>query len=147
MAVARVKWVDENVFLGIDSEGRAALMSSGQGPGVSPMQMLLLGLGGCSSVDVVNILQKQHQPLVGVEVLVDGARAQEFPKAWERIHMHYVVSGAGLDPHKVERAIQLSVEKYCGAHATLAGVAHITHDFEIREVSPTGAPAAEAVVE
>jgi putative redox protein len=143
MTVARVKWVDENTYLGVDSDGRATLMSSGQGPGVSPMQMLLLGLGGCSSVDVVNILQKQRQPLTGVEVIVDGARGQDHPKPWERIHMHYVVSGAGLDPHKVERAIQLSVEKYCGVHATLSGVAHITHDFEILEVAAAG-PAIEA---
>jgi putative redox protein len=132
----RVKWVEDNTFLGIDVNGKAALMTGGgDGPGVSPMQMLLLGLGGCSMVDVVSILQKQHQPLADIEIQIDAKRAEELPRPWETIHMHYVVSGDGLDPHKVERAIHLSVEKYCGAHATLSGVAQITHDFEIRTLS------------
>ena len=135
---ARVKWIDGHTFLGTDVNGKAALMTGGgDGPGVSPMQMLILGLGGCSMVDVVNILQKQRQPLAGVEIELDAKRAEELPRPWETIHMHYIVTGEGLDPHKVERAINLSVEKYCGAHATLAGVAKITHDFEIR--TPTTA--------
>ena len=135
---ARVKWIDEHTFLGTDVNGKAALMTGGgDGPGVSPMQMLILGLGGCSMVDIVNILQKQRQPLAGVEIELDAKRAEELPRPWETIHMHYIVTGEGLDPHKVERAINLSVEKYCGAHATLVGVAKITHDFEIR--TPTTA--------
>jgi len=130
---ARVKWIEGNTFLGIDVNGKAAVMSGGgDGPGVSPMQMLLLGLGGCSMVDVVSILQKQRQPLVDVEIQIDANRAEDLPRPWETIHLHYIVTGAGLDPNKVERAINLSVEKYCGAHATLSGVAKITHDFEIR---------------
>ena len=135
---ARVRWIDGHTFLGTDVNGKAALMTGGgDGPGVSPMQMLILGLGGCSMVDVVNILQKQRQPLAGVEIELDAKRAEELPRPWETIHMHYIVTGEGLDPHKVERAINLSVEKYCGAHATLVGVAKITHDFEIR--TPTTA--------
>ncbi|MEZ4862653.1 MAG: OsmC family protein [Caldilineaceae bacterium] len=130
---ARVKWIEGNTFLGTDVNGKAALITGGgDGPGVSPMQMLLLGLGGCSMVDVVSILQKQRQPLVDVEIEIDAKRAEELPRPWETIHMHYIVTGDELDPHKVERAINLSVEKYCGAHATLSGVAKITHDFEIR---------------
>lgn len=130
---ARVKWIENNTFLGIDANGKATLITGGgDGPGVSPMQMLLLGLGSCSMVDVVSILQKQHQPLADIEIQIDAKRGEELPRPWETIHMHYVVTGAGLDPHKVERAINLSVEKYCGAHATLSGVAKITHDFEIR---------------
>lgn len=133
---ARVKWIDEHTFLGTDVNGKAALMTGGgDGPGVSPMQMLILGLGGCSMVDVVSILRKQRQPLTGVEIELDAKRAEELPRPWETIHMHYIVTGDGLDPQKVERAINLSVEKYCGAHATLAGVATITHDFEIRRPS------------
>lgn len=133
MAAARVKWIEKNTFLGTDVNGKAALMTGGgEGPGVSPMQMLLLGLGGCSMVDVVSILQKQRQPLADLAIEIEGQRAAELPRPWETIHMHYIVTGDGLDPHKVERAIALSVEKYCGAHATLAGVATITHDFEIR---------------
>ena len=82
-------------------------------------------------VDVVSILQKQRQPLEDIEIEIDAKRAEALPRPWETIHMHYIVTGVGLDPHKVERAIDLSVEKYCGAHATLSGVAKITHDFEI----------------
>jgi len=134
MPKARVKWVEEKTFLGIDINGKSAVMSaSGDGPGVSPMQMLLLGLGGCSIYDVINILQKQRQPLLDVEIEIDGQRGEEGARPWQTIHMHFVVTGRGLDPSKVERAIDLSVEKYCGAHATLSGVAQITHDYEIRE--------------
>lgn len=135
----RVRWVEGNTSLGIDGNGKAALMSGGgDGPGVSPVQMLLLGLGGCSMIDVVNILQKQRQPLEDIEIAIDAQRAAELPKPWETIHMHYIVTGAGLDPAKVERAIKLSVEKYCGAHATLSGVAKITHDFELRTTPTQG---------
>lgn len=133
MSKTRVKWVEEKTYMGIDIHGQAALMSGGgDGPGASPMQMLLFGLGGCSIVDVVGILQKQRQPLEDVEIVFDAERGDEGARPWKTIHMHYIVTGAGLDPRKVERAIELSVEKYCGAHATLSGVADITHDFEIR---------------
>ena len=136
MAKTRVKWIEDKTFLGTDVNGRAALMSAGgDGPGVSPMQMLLLGLGGCSMVDVVNILQKQHQPLADIEIEFDAQRGEEGAKPWKTIHMHYIVTGDGLDERKVERAIELSVEKYCGAHSSLAGVADITHDFEIRSAT------------
>lgn len=135
----RVRWVEGNTSLGIDVNGKAALMSGGgDGPGVSPMQMLLLGLGGCSMIDVVSILQKQRQLLEDIEIEIEAQRGAELPKPWETIHMHYIVTGAGLDPAKVERAITLSVEKYCGAHATLAGVAQITHDFELRTAQTQG---------
>lgn len=139
---ARVKWIEGNTYLGTDVNGRAAVMTGGaDGPGVSPMQMLLLGLGGCTMVDVISILQKQRQPLQDIEIAIDGQRAAELPRPWETIHLHYIVTGDGLDPHKVARAIDLSVEKYCGAHATLSGVAKITHDFEIR--AEPGQPAEE----
>lgn len=133
MSKARVKWIEGKTFLGVDANGKSAVMSSTDGPGVSPMQMLLLGLGGCSLVDVVIILEKQRQPFAGVEVEIDGVRADEAQRPWKDIHMHFIVTGDGVDPAKVERAIALSVEKYCGAYATLSGVATITHDFEVRE--------------
>ncbi len=136
MSTARVKWVEDRTFIGIDANGRGTVISSGEGPGISPMQMLLLGLGGCSLVDVVTILRKQRQPIVDVEVQVSGERGEEWPRPWKQIHMHYIITGDGLDTKRVERAIGLSVEKYCGAHATLSGVATITHDYEIR--SPEG---------
>ncbi|MBX2997576.1 MAG: OsmC family protein [Caldilineaceae bacterium] len=134
MSKARVKWIEETTYLGIDANGRSTVISaSSNGPGVSPMQMLLLGLGGCTMYDVVNILQKQRQSLTNVEIEIDGQRGGEGARPWQTIHLHYIVSGSDLDPTKVERAIDLSVEKYCGAHATLSGVATITHDFEIRK--------------
>lgn len=134
MTTATVKWIGDSNYMGFDSNGRAALMSSGgDGPGVSPMQMLLLGVGGCTMVDVISILQKQRKYVEGVEIVLEGERGADFPKPWEAIHMHYIITGVGLDPVRVERAIKLSKEKYCGASATLAGVAEITFDFEIRE--------------
>ena len=140
MTTATVKWIGDSNYLSLDSNGRAALMSSGgSGAGVSPMQMLLLGVGGCTMVDVISILQKQRKYVEGVEIVLEGERGADFPKPWEAIHMHYIITGVGLDPVRVERAIKLSKEKYCGASATLAGVAKITYDFEIRE------PAALAV--
>jgi putative redox protein len=133
MASTRVKWLEQKTFLGTGSNGHGVLMSSGEhGPGVSPMQMLLLGLGGCSSVDVVEILRKQRQPLDSLEVFVDGERSDEGARPWRTIHMHFVACGDGLDSAKLARAIDLSVEKYCGAYASLSGVATITHDFEIQ---------------
>ncbi len=138
--MARVKWIEGNTFMGVDDKGSAALMSSGEGPGVSPMQMLLLGLGGCSMVDILLILQKQRQRIVDLEVEVRGVRGQELPRPWETIDLHFIVVGEELDDAKVARAISLSLEKYCGVHGTLAGVAHIRHDYEIRAVA--GGPVA-----
>jgi putative redox protein len=133
MTTTQVKWLDGMTFIGIDSNNKAAVMSDGAGPGVSPMQMLLLGLGGCTMADVVSILQKQRQPLESFEIVVEGERSEEYPMPWTKMHLHYIFTGAGLDPNKVERAIDLSIEKYCGVHATLSGVAKISHDFEIRQ--------------
>ncbi len=140
MAQARVKWIEEKTYLGTDANGRPVVISAGSdGPGAGPMQLLLLGLGGCTLYDVINILQKQRQPISDVEIEIDGERSDEGARPWKTIHMHYLFYGDGVDERKVARAIELSVEKYCGAHATLAGVAHITHDFEIR--APVAEPA------
>jgi putative redox protein len=131
--MAHVKWVADRTFLGVDDSGRSAVMSSGGGPGVSPMQMLLLGLGGCAMVDVLLILQKQRLAVVDVDVEIHGVRGEEGARPWETIDMHFVVSGNGIEPAKVERAIDLSLEKYCGAYATLSGVANISSTFEVVE--------------
>ena len=141
MANTSVQWIEGKSFLGVGDNGRSVVMSPADGPGVSPMQMLLLGLGGCTAIDIIDILQKQRQPLEDIRVEISGERGDEWPKPWSAIHIHYVITGAGLDPHKVERAIDLSVNKYCGAHATLAGVAEITHDHELRALT------ADAIVE
>lgn len=142
MSTARVKLIEDKTFLGVDAYGHATLLSTNEGPGVSPMQLLLLGVGGCTAIDVVDILRKQRQPLEDLEVLVTGDRAEDYPKPWRAMHIHYILYGAGLDPHKVQRAIELSVEKYCGAHATVAGIAEMSHDYEIRETASAAVGAA-----
>lgn len=133
MSKALVKWIDGMNFVGIDADGRGTLISGGEGPGISPMQMLLLGLGSCASIDIVLILKKQHQAIEDIQVEVEGQRAANPPRPYENIHLHFLIKGTDLDSHKVERAIQLSTEKYCGVHATLMGVANITWDFEVTD--------------
>lgn len=145
MVSTRVKWIEGKSFLGVGSTGRTVVMSGGDDTiaGVSPMQMLLLGLGGCASIDVVEIMRKQRTPLDGLEVLIDGERTAEGARPWGPIHMRFVLTGAGIEPGKAQRAVDLAVEKYCGVHATLSGVATITHSVEIRDPSfvPEGAGA------
>ena len=141
MSTARVKLIEDKTFLGVDAYGHATLLSTNEGPGVSPMQLLLLGVGGCTAIDVVDILRKQRQPLEDLEVLVTGDRAEDYPKPWRAMHIHYIFYGSGLDPRKIERAIELSVEKYCGAHATVAGIAAMSHEYEIRETAPAAVEA------
>ena len=92
-----------------------------------------MGAGGCSAIDVVHILRKARQDLVDCVVELEAERAAEDPKVFTRIHLHYVVTGRGLNPAQVERAIKLSKEKYCSATIMLAKTAEITSDYEIRE--------------
>lgn len=132
MIKTRVKWVEGKTFIGTGSSGNSIVIGAGEHPvGVGPMQLLLLGLGGCASIDVVDISQKQRQPLASLEVIVAGERGEGTPSPWGKIHMHFVAAGDGLDDAKLERAIALGLEKYCGAYATLSGVANITWDYEV----------------
>jgi putative redox protein len=135
---ARVKWIEGSRFVGESQSGHAVVMQGlpGEGEpsvGVRPMEMLLLGMGGCTAVDVVMTLQKARERVTDVAVEIAGERAASVPKVYERIHAHYVVTGRGLKPSAVERAIKLSAEKYCSATLMLAASADITHDFEIVE--------------
>ncbi|MBT8425393.1 MAG: OsmC family protein, partial [Silicimonas sp.] len=100
-------------------------------PGPSAMELVLMGAGSCSAWDVVEILRKGRQRIDDVIVELDANRAPEPPKVFTRIHLHFVVKGRDIDPGKVERAIQLSVEKYCSATAMLEKTAKVSHDFEI----------------
>jgi putative redox protein len=132
----RVKWLDHMTFVGESGSGHAVVMDSapehgGRNLGIRPMEMLLLGLAGCTAFDVVMILNKSRQDIVDCEVLVDSDRADEVPKVFTRIHIHFVVSGNDLDAVKVEKAVNLSAEKYCSASKMLSATAEITHDFEI----------------
>ncbi len=133
---ARVKWIEDRNFLGESDTGHAVVMGSKAGKsgvaiGPSPMEMVLLGLGGCTSFDVLHILERGREAVEDCVLEIDADRAGEDPKVFTRIHLHFVVSGRDLNPAKVERAIALSAEKYCSASAMLDKTAKITHDFEI----------------
>lgn len=133
MAKTTIQWQEGMNFKGTDSDGRTVSISGGPGEGVSPMQMLLLALGSCASVDVLSILQKQRQPLRDLRVEVDGQRGEDYPRPYESIHMKFTIFGQGVEPDKIKRAIELSTEKYCGVHGTLRGVAAITWEFEVKD--------------
>ena len=134
---ARVRLVEAMTFVAESGSGHAVVMDAspdvgGRDLGARPMEMVLMGAGGCSAIDVVHILRKARQDLVDCVVEMEGERAAEDPKVFTRIHMHYVVTGRGLNPAQVERAIRLSKEKYCSATIMLAKTAEVTADFEIR---------------
>jgi putative redox protein len=132
----RVKWIEDRTFLGQSGSGHSVIMggaATGGGPdaGVRPMEMLLLGLGGCTAYDVVDIPEKSRQPVSDVAIEIEGERAGDIPKVFTEIHVRYIVTGAGLDPAKVERAVSLSADKYCSATVMLGASAKITHAIEI----------------
>lgn len=133
---ARVKWAEGRTFVGEVEAGHKVVFGNAHGPdgkkpGASPMELVLIGTGGCSSYDVVHILEKGREPVEDCVVEMDADRAETEPKVFTRIHMHFVVKGRGLSEAKVKRAIDLSVEKYCSATAMLSKTATVTHDFEV----------------
>ncbi len=135
----RVKWVQDVMFVGESGSGHAVVMDGppeggGRNLGIRPMEMLLLGTGGCTSYDVVSILKKSRQPVTDCVAEVTAERAETEPKVFTSIHIHFVISGKGLSEKSVARAVSLTAEKYCSASIMLAQVADVTHDFEIVEV-------------
>lgn len=135
---ARVKLVEGITFVAESGSGHAVVMDAspdvgGRDLGARPMELVLMGAGGCSAIDVVHILRKARQDMVDCVVELEAERAPEDPKVFTRIHLHYVVTGRGLNPAQVERAIKLSKEKYCSATIMLAKTAELTSDYEIRE--------------
>lgn len=135
---ARVKWSEDRTFVGTSGSGHSIVFGTTHGettqpPGPRPMELILIGTAGCSVYDVVGILEKTRQKVDDVIVEIDGERADATPAVYTKIHMHFIVKGRGVDPSKVERAISLSVEKYCSATAMMAKTAEVTHDFEIIE--------------
>jgi len=138
---ARVKWVENATFLAESGSGHTLVMDGppdhgGRNLGVRPMEMLLLGMGGCTAFDVMLILKKSRQPVTDCEVMLSADRADTEPKVFTRIHVHFIVTGQGLKEKQVARAVSLSAEKYCSASIMLgrAGV-EISHDYEIREAA------------
>ncbi|MGB0714143.1 MAG: OsmC family protein [Gammaproteobacteria bacterium] len=137
---ARVKWVEGACFVGESPSGHAVVMDGppeggGRDLGVRPMEMLLLGMGGCTAYDVVSILKKSRQDIIDCYVEIEAERADSVPKVFTHIHVHFVVTGRGLTEDRVKRAVELSADKYCSASIMLGKAAEISHDFEIVEAS------------
>jgi putative redox protein len=134
----RIKWNDGMSFLAESGSGHVVLMdgppeAGGRNLGPRPMEMLLMGTGGCAAFDVVLILQKSRQDISDCVVEIEAERARQEPKVFTHIHFHFILTGKKLNPQQVERAIVLSAEKYCSASIMLGKTAELTHDFEIVE--------------
>lgn len=134
----RVKWLDHMSFVGETGSGHSVVMdgaadSGGRNLAARPMEMVLLGMGGCTAFDVVMILQKARQPILDCIVEITAERSEEVPKVFTRIHAHYTVKGKGLSEKQVEKAVHLTAEKYCSVSIMLAATAEVTHDYEIVE--------------
>ena len=135
---ATITLQEGSTFEGVAGSGHRVTMDvapevGGRNLGLRPMEMVLLGLGGCTAIDVLHMLRKGRQPITDMRVELDAERADDAPKVFTRIHLHFVLTGAGLDPHKIERAIKLSATKYCSASMMLNKTVEMTHDFEIVE--------------
>ena len=133
-----VKWIDGLLVVGKSDSDHAIVMDGppeigGENLGVRPMEMLLLGMAGCSMIDVVNILKKMHEDVDSCQTQVSADRSEEYPKVFTNIHVHFVLRGKQLNPSKVDKAIKLSAEKYCSASIMIGKTAIITHDYEIIE--------------
>lgn len=133
---ARVKLVEGMTFVAESASGHAVILDAapdvgGRNLGARPMELVLMGTGGCSAVDVMLILRKARQQVTDCVVELDAERASEDPKVFTRIHFHFIVTGRDLSAAHVERAVKLSKEKYCSASIMLAKTAEITSDYEI----------------
>lgn len=129
---ATVTWQENKAFMGVSPSGHEVQIDADKEKGASPMELILLGLGGCASYDVVSILQKSRQEVQDVRCELTAQRAETVPAVYTDIHMHFVVKGKDIIEKQVERAIKLSAEKYCSASRMLVqGGVNITHDFEI----------------
>lgn len=136
---ARVKWVEDVMFLGESGTGHTVVMdgpeeSGGHGTGMRPMELLLLGMGGCTSYDMITMLKKSRQDVKDCVVEITSERSDEIPKVFTKIHVHYKITGKNIKEAHVKRAVDLSIEKYCSATIMLEKTAEISHDYEIIEV-------------
>lgn len=135
---ARVQWLDGRAFVGESGSGHAVVMdgspeSGGRNIGIRPMEMMLLGLGGCTAFDVVMILERMREKVTDLDISLEGERAGEDPKVFTHVKLVYRITGYRLKPANVERAVKLSAEKYCSASAMFGKTASIEHSFEIIE--------------
>ncbi len=131
---ASVKWIGEELFMGTSDSGHTVVLDANGGAlAPSPLEAVLISLGGCSSVDVVSILEKTRQKISGCRVDISATRVDSVPKLFSDIHLHFVITGEGVAAKHVERAVNLSADKYCSVALMLNKFVNITHDFEILE--------------
>ena len=133
---ARAKWVEGMAFMGEAGSGHAVMMDGapdygGRNIGIRPMEMLLIGLAGCTGFDVVSILKKGREAVTGCEVEIEAERAASDPKVFTRIHLRYRITGKGLAYAKAERAVTLSKEKYCSASIMLGATAAMSYELDV----------------
>ena len=133
---ARIKLIENACLLAEASSGHGVVIDGaheigGRNLGVRPMEMILMGLGGCTAMDVLSILKKKRQYVTDCVVEIDGQRRDEYPKIFTAIHIHFIVSGHDLKDNQVKQAVDLSAQKYCSVSAMLETKVKITHDFEI----------------
>ena len=138
MIEAKVTYVDGLQFVGEAASGHAIVMDGdkevgGRNTGARPMELLLIGLGGCSGMDVVSILKKKKQEINGVEIKVKGEKAENYPKKFTDMDIEFIVRGRNVSDDAVKRAVELSMGKYCSVKATLEGSAKITWSYKIIE--------------
>ena len=138
MIEAKVRLMQDMQFVGTSTSGHSLTMdadqeSGGRNAGFRPMELLLVGFGGCTGMDVISILRKKRQNVTGLEMNVTGEKTDSYPKIYKEVHIEYVVKGKGVQKEAVERAIELSLDKYCSVGATLAKAGTITHSFRIVE--------------
>ncbi len=136
MVEATVRLIKEMQFNGTSSSGHSLIMdaedaSGGHNSGFRPMELLLVGFGGCTGMDVISILRKKRQEITGLEMNVKGEKSDDYPKIYRSINVEYVVRGKNVQKEAVERAIDLSLNKYCSVGATLAKAGTITHSYRI----------------
>ena len=133
------QWVDGNCFVGSNATGHSVVMDGsatvGEKRGASPMELLLMGMAGCSSIDVVSIAQKQRQNIVDCKAKVEAERATSVPKVFTKIHIHFTVVGHDLNEEAIAKAVSLSADKYCSASIMLGKAATVTHSFEVVEAA------------
>jgi len=135
---AKIKWTGGVSFEGSADSGHAVIMdgapeAGGQNRGARPMELVLVGMGGCTAFDVMHILRKSRQEVTDCIAEIEATRAETDPKVFTNIHIHFIVSGRNLDAKKVQHAIELSATKYCSASIMLGKTAKITHDFALAE--------------
>ncbi len=133
---ARVKWLEQSTFVAQSGSGHSVVLdgppeAGGQNLGVRPMEMVLMGLGGCTAFDVVDILKKKREQVSGCVVEIEAERAETTPKVFTKIHVRYIVTGKDIKEESVKRAVELSAEKYCSVSLMLGKTAAMTHDYQI----------------